>query len=58
MPAETKFNLDAETVLGGISVERDDMQKPASEIHELHQQVNGGGGRVSVHSTAGNIFIQ
>jgi hypothetical protein len=50
--------LDAETVSGSIAVERDDMQKPASEIHELHQQVNGGGVRVSVHSTAGNIFIQ
>ena len=58
MPAETKFDLDAETISGSISVERDDMQKPASEIHEVHQQVNGGGVRVSVHSTAGNIFIQ
>jgi DUF4097 and DUF4098 domain-containing protein YvlB len=58
MPKETKFNLDADAVSGTISVERDDMQKPASEIHELHQQVNGGGTRVSVHSTAGYIFVQ
>jgi|SRR5215469_489998 len=57
MPPKTKFNVDADAVSGSISVERDDMQKPASEIHELHQQVNGGGKRVSVHSTAGNIFI-
>jgi hypothetical protein len=58
MPPKTKFNLDADTVSGIVSVERDDMLRPASEIHELHQQVNGGGRRVSVHSTAANIFIQ
>jgi hypothetical protein len=58
MPPKTKFNLDADAGSGIISVERDDMQKPASEIHELHQQVNGGGSRVSVHSATGNIFIQ
>jgi DUF4097 and DUF4098 domain-containing protein YvlB len=58
MPPKTKFNFDADTVSGIISLERDDMQKPATEIHELHQQVNGGGRRVSVHSTAANIFIQ
>jgi DUF4097 and DUF4098 domain-containing protein YvlB len=58
IPPKTKFNLDADTVSGGISVEREDMQQPASEIHELHQQVNGGGSRISVHTTAGNIFIQ
>jgi DUF4097 and DUF4098 domain-containing protein YvlB len=57
MPPKTKFNLDADAISGSISVERDDMQKPAREIHELHQQVNGGGTRVSAHSTAGNIFI-
>jgi hypothetical protein len=58
MPDDAKFNLDADTISGSISVERDDMQKPASEIHQLHQRVNGGGSRVSLHSTAGNIFIQ
>jgi hypothetical protein len=58
MPPKTKFNLDADTVSGIISVERDDMRRPATEIHELHQLVNGGGRRVSVHSTAANIFIQ
>jgi hypothetical protein len=58
MPPNTKFNLDADATSGSISVERDDMQKPASEIHELHQLVNGGGSRVSVHSSAGSIFIQ
>jgi hypothetical protein len=58
LPDEQKFDFDAETVSGSISVERDDMQKPASEIHKLHQQVNGGGSRVSVRSAAGNIFIQ
>lgn len=58
MPPETRFNLDADTISGSISVEREDMEKPASEIQELHQQVNGGGSLVSAHSTAGNIFIQ
>jgi DUF4097 and DUF4098 domain-containing protein YvlB len=58
MPPNTKFNLDADAISGSISVVRDDMQKPASEIHQLHQRVNGGGILVSVHSTAGNIFIQ
>ena len=57
LPDETKFDLDAETVSGGISVERDDIEKPTREIHKLHQQVNGGGKRLSVR-TAGNIFIQ
>jgi DUF4097 and DUF4098 domain-containing protein YvlB len=58
MPPKTRFNLDADTVSGGISVEREDMQKPSSEVHEIHQQVNGGGSRVSAHTTAGNILIQ
>jgi DUF4097 and DUF4098 domain-containing protein YvlB len=58
MPLKTRFNLDADTVSGVISVERDDIQKPAVEIRELHQPVNGGGSRVSVHTTAGNIVIQ
>jgi Putative adhesin len=58
MPPETKFNLDAEAVSGSISVQRDDLQKPEGEIRGLHKQVNGGGSRVSLHSTAGNIFIQ
>jgi hypothetical protein len=57
MPPNTKFNLDADAISGSISVEREDMQKPASEIHQLRQQVNGGGTLVSVH-TAGNIFIR
>ena len=58
MPPRTKFSLDADSVSGSISVERDDMQKPASEIHELRQEVNGGGRRVSAHSTTGNVYIQ
>jgi len=58
MPPKTKFNLDANAISGSISVERDDMQKPAGEIHQLQQQVNGGGTLVSVHSTAGHIFVQ
>ena len=57
LPDEQRFDFDAETVSGSISVERDDMEKPTREIHQLHQQVNGGGIRLSVH-TAGNIFIQ
>lgn len=58
LPTKTSFNLDADTVSGGIFVDREDMQKPAGEVHELHQQMNGGGSRVSAHTTAGNIFIQ
>ena len=58
MPPNTRFNLDADAVSGSITVERDDIQKPSSEIHELHQQVNGSGASVAVHTTAGNIFIQ
>jgi hypothetical protein len=58
MPPKTRFNLDADAVSGSIFVDRDDMQKPTGEIHELQRQVNGGGRRVSVRSTAGNILIQ
>ena len=58
MPRNTKFNLDADAISSSISLERDDMQKPGGEIHQLHQQVNGGGILVSVHSTAGRILIQ
>jgi len=58
MPPHTKFNLDADAISGGISVERDDMKKPARGIHQLRQEVNGGGTLVSVHSTAGHIFIR
>lgn len=58
LPPESKFEVDANSDSGEISVEREDMQKPQDEIHHLHQQVNGGGKHIVARSVKGSISIE
>lgn len=58
LPPKSGFEVDAGTLSGLISIERDDMQQPDAEGHELHQQVNGGGKRIEARSMKGSISIE
>ncbi len=57
LPPSAKFEVDAASNLGEIAVDRGDTQR-ADDIHHLHQAVNGGGARITVHTDSGRIFIQ
>jgi putative adhesin len=58
LPPKSKFELEASSDSGEIDVEREDLEKPQAQIHRLHQQVNGGGKHITVHSAKGSIFIE
>ena len=58
LPPQAKFEIDANSDSGEIVAERDDMQKSDAEIHHLHQQVNGGGKRITARSVRGSISIE
>lgn len=58
LPRKSKFDLDLSTGAGDIVVERDDIPKPEGEVHQLHQQVSGGGKRIIARSARGSIFIE
>jgi DUF4097 and DUF4098 domain-containing protein YvlB len=58
LPKESKFEIDANSDSGEIDVERDDMERPESEIQHLHQQVNGGGKHIVAHSVKGSISVE
>jgi hypothetical protein len=57
LPLEAKFEVDAASNSGEISVARDDTSRP-DDVHHLHQTVNGGGTRIAVHTESGRILIQ
>lgn len=58
LPPKAAFEVDASTVSGEISVEREEMQAPASSIRQFHEQVKGGGKRIEARTIQGTIFIQ
>lgn len=58
LPPEAKFEIDAHSDSGEVAVEREDMQKPDTDAHQLHQQVNGGGKHITVSSAKGSISIE
>jgi hypothetical protein len=58
LPPKQKFEIDASSDSGEIDVERDDMQKPEGDVHNLHEQVNGGGKHIAAHSIKGGISIE
>lgn len=59
LPAQAKFEVEASTDSGQINIEREDMQRPKEEeAHHLHQQVNGGGKHIVVHSSKGSISFE
>jgi len=57
LPHVAKFEVDAVSNSGEISVERDDTQRPG-DVHRLHQVVNGGGAHIDGHTESGRIVIQ
>jgi hypothetical protein len=58
LPPKARFELDAATKAGEISLERVDMDKPDTVASQYHRTVNGGGKRIQVRSDSGNIFIE
>lgn len=58
VPAGAKFEVDASSESGEVSADREDMPKPQDEVHQLHQQVNGGGKHITARSSKGSIFIE
>ena len=58
LPPQAKFEIEASSDSGEINIERDDVPKPEGEGHHLHEQVNGGGKHIFVHSVKGNISIE
>ena len=58
LPPLARFELDASTDSGELQVDRDDIAKPDSDTRQLHQEVNGGGKRIDVHTGSGRITIR
>jgi Putative adhesin len=58
LPPVAKLELDVSTNSGALQVDRVDIAKPDSDTHHLHQEVNGGGKRIEVHTESGRIVIR
>jgi hypothetical protein len=57
-PPAAKMELDASTTAGEFQIDRDDMAKPAPDLHRFEQKLNGGGKRIEVHTGSGKIVIR
>jgi DUF4097 and DUF4098 domain-containing protein YvlB len=57
LPRAAKFEVEAASTSGEISVERNDTSRP-NDVHHLHQAVNGGGTRIQLSTESGRIVIQ
>ncbi len=56
---ESKFEIDAATHTGRLSVENEDVEAPKDpNARSCHEKVNGGGKLVRARTTSGSIFIQ
>ncbi len=58
LPPAAKFELEASTSSGEIQIERDDLSKAATGLHQTIQQANGGGKRIKVQTETGKIVIR
>ena len=58
LPPRASFEINADTISGAISIERDGIENPSELVHEFHQKVNNGGKHIEAHSGSGNIYIQ
>ncbi len=58
LPPKASFEIEASSPSGEIAVEREDMRKPDAEMHQIHEQVNGGGQRIALRSVKGSLFIE
>ncbi len=58
LPPVAKFELDASTKTGEFQIDRDDIARLDSDVHEFHEKLNGGGKRIQVHTESGKIAIR
>jgi hypothetical protein len=58
LPPVVKFELEASTKIGEFQIDRDDIAKPDAGSRQLHQELNGGGTRIKVHTESGKIAIR
>ncbi len=58
LPPSAQFDLDAAATSGGIATNRSDLQPSETDIHRLHQKVNGGGTSLQMRTQTGRIVIQ
>ncbi len=58
LPPSTRFELEASTNTGAFQFDRDDITTPAAGVLQFHQQINGGGKRIAVHTDSGRIAIR
>jgi hypothetical protein len=58
LPPQAKLDIEASSESGEVNIERDDMQKPEGEVHQVHQQLNGGGKHIIARSVKGSISIE
>lgn len=58
LPAAPRFELDASTDTGKFQIDLDGIAMPDSDVHQLRQDVNGGGKRIQVHTNSGTIMIR
>jgi len=57
LPPSSKFELDATTNSGAVSIDRDDVEGADSATRHFHYRVNGGDKRIEVHTGTGRISI-
>lgn len=57
--AESRFEIDAATRLGLLSIDNEDIESGQdANSRQCHQKVNGGGKLIRARSDSGNIFIR
>ncbi len=58
LPPPSRFELDASTETGKFQIDLDGIRVPDSDVHQVRQDVNGGGKRIQVHTESGTIMIR
>jgi DUF4097 and DUF4098 domain-containing protein YvlB len=58
VPADAKFNLDADTGSGGVKVDRPIVMQGSLNKHHVSGAVNGGGPIVHVSTGSGSVTVQ
>jgi DUF4097 and DUF4098 domain-containing protein YvlB len=56
-PPQAGVDLDASSISGEVTINRDDIDKSSSDVHHLQQKVNGGGKRIVAHTESGKVVI-
>lgn len=58
LPPSAKFELEASTNTGELQFDRDDITRADARVLHFHQEINGGGKRIAVHTDSGRIAIR